>query len=612
MAVAARKHRIGRDAPYAPPFEASEIATSIAERFRRVVAEQGQREAVVSEQESLTYQALDHASDRVAGELLRARGEQQEVVTLFLEQGAGAIVAALGIIKVGKICLALHPGLPVPRARQLIAQAGSSLLISSQALMQDAAALLPPEGLVWELSRLRGGKAAAAPLTIDPWQTAVLLPTSGSTGDPKLVMRSHTAAIQNAWSNGHGCDITPADRVGLTAFFGYGAGASGTFNSLLVGSTLVVLQIEARTPDEIIKQLRTFDVSVIMISAPLLAQILAALPNDAELPALRRVRSSGQTLHASLVRDFRRKLGRRCRLINGLASSETSGVCHADVSDPRFQREENVPVGFPVPGKEILILDEEQALVPAGEVGEIGVLSNYVSEGYWGDLELTAARFLADPLGSGKRLYLTGDLGKLRPDGMLALHGRLASWTKIRGHKVQLAEIEKALLALDEVQAGAVRAVAGARGEDELAAYLVIANEEKESKARLRRYLSTQLPEHFIPAHFIFLDRLPLLANGKVDRQALPAPARAQAAGLSAAPQTLVEEVLVMIWSEVFSNEPIGRDDDFFVLGGTSLSAAQIIARIRALFGIEVEFSVLFQHPHLVDLASLIESRLGS
>lgn len=187
---------------HARQFESWEIDTSIPDRFRRVVSQFPQRPAIQSAQKRMTYLELDHASDRVAAELLRVRGARQEVISLFLPQSVSLITAALGILKAGKIYLALHTGLPQHRLQQLVAQAGSELILSSELFAQNALSLLPPGGKVLDVGELRGSGLVSNPVAVDPYQTAILLPTSGSTGDPKLVMLTHATMLHNVWSNG--------------------------------------------------------------------------------------------------------------------------------------------------------------------------------------------------------------------------------------------------------------------------------------------------------------------------------------------------------------------------------------------------------------------------
>lgn len=603
------KHRL----EHTPPFEAWEKETSIPDRFRRIVSQFPQRPAIICAQETLTYHELDIASDLVAAELLRVREAQQEVVSLYLEQSPNLIIAALGILKAGKIFLALHPGLPHLRLQQLFSQANGEIIISSATSAQNALKLFSQNGKILDVDVLRRSRIGSRRVVIGADQTALLLPTSGSTGEPKLVMRTHKAMLHNVWNSGHGYFSAPGDRFGLAAFLGYGAGCSSTFNILLSGSTLVLLQVEGRSPVDIVNQLRTLTVSITMMSAPLLAQILASVEGPDDLPDLRQVRSAGQTLHAGVVHDFRRKLGQRCFLINGLASSEMIGAAHWVIPNDFDLSNGNVPVGYPVVGMEILILDEMKQPVPAGETGEIAVRSRYVSQGYWRDPDLTTKSFLPDPMGSEKRIYLTGDLGKLRHDGMLEHHGRLAYWTKIRGYKVQLAEVETSLMQLDQIQTAVVLARPDLTGNDRLIAYIVTSNGQSLNTTNLRRHIKTALPEYMIPSYFVFLDQFPLLSNGKVDRQALPEPdrSRPELDAPFTAPQTTKEVKLALIWSEVLNINPVGINDNFFDLGGQSLLAANVTAQINADFEVNLSVKSLFEAPTIKSLIRLIDNESG-
>jgi non-ribosomal peptide synthetase component F len=267
-----------------------------------------------------------------------------------------------------------------------------------------------------------------------------------------------------------------------------------------------------------------------------------------------------------------------------------------------------IPVGYPMAGRELFILGEQGQPLGPGEVGQIAVKSSYLSPGYWRQPELTAATFLPDPQGSEARIYLTGDMGRFRPDGCLEHLGRKDDLVKIRGQRVELAEVEMALLALAEVREAVVVAQKRAEGDNRLVAYLVPRLQPPPSVTELRTALAQTLPDHMIPAAFLMMERFPLLSFGKVDRRALPAPDTARP-DLSVAyqpPQTPTETGLVDLMAQVLKLDRVGIHDNFFELGGDSLLATQLVSRIQTEFGLELPVVNLFENPTAAALARLM------
>jgi hypothetical protein len=274
---------------------------------------------------------------------------------------------------------------------------------------------------------------------------------------------------------------------------------------------------------------------------------------------------------------------------------------------------EVVPIGYAVPDTDILLLDEQHAEVAVGEIGEIGIQSRYLALGYWRNEDLTRRAFLPSSAGGDKRIYLTGDLGRLRPDGCLEHLGRKDFQAKVRGHRVEVAEIETALRKREDLAEVAVMAHKLGSDEVSLVAYAVPAPGRSPTAAQLRSGLVEQLPSYMIPAAFVFLDRLPLTAHGKLDRAALPIPPRSRPS-LDAPPlppRGPIEEQLVAIWVALFGFEPVGVEDDFFELGGHSLLAGRLLVQVREAFGVELPLSSFLAAPRISQLARLLLDALA-
>jgi acyl-coenzyme A synthetase/AMP-(fatty) acid ligase len=307
----------------------------------------------------------------------------------------------------------------------------------------------------------------------------------------------------------------------------------------------------------------------------------------------------------ALVREH---FSESCLFVNRLGTTETANfamwLASAETPIPKG----TVPVGYAVEGKEVLLLDEAGKEVGFNRVGEIVVRSDYLATGYWRNPELTRRRFPLDPTGSGKRVFLTGDLGILRPDGCLECLGRKDFQLKVRGARIDPGEIEGALLQIPSVKDAVVVGAPASDGETRLVAYVIPSTPARPTVTALRHALRERLPDFMIPSKFMFLERLPLTPSGKPDRQGLPA-AGDERPCLDAAfvvPRTPFEEVLCAIWESVLGVKPIGIHDDFFDLGGKSLTAAMIVSRVRESLRVELPVRALFESPTVATLAITI------
>lgn len=319
-------------------------------------------------------------------------------------------------------------------------------------------------------------------------------------------------------------------------------------------------------------------------------------------------------MYASDVELYRRHFSPHCRLVNGLASSETQTICFFPIDHATRLSGSLVPVGYPVPDKSVFLLDEAGRRVPPGEVGEIVVESRYLASGYWRRPDLTDAVFRPAEVAGGPRLYHTGDLGRVEPDGALVCLGRKNARVKIRGHGVDLLEIEAALRALDGVKDVAVVAQPGEAGYARLVAYVVPVSLPGPTNEALRRALGRTLADFMIPSTFVILAELPRTSSGKTDREALPAPGRPYQDPHRAAtgPRTAIEAQIATIWSEVMGRGSIDVHEHFYDLGGESLQAMRIMARVRKRFSVDVDLQSLLETPTVAEMAQAVAARLAA
>ncbi len=298
-----------------------------------------------------------------------------------------------------------------------------------------------------------------------------------------------------------------------------------------------------------------------------------------------------------------------CRIIQRLSSSET-GMVTRYVIDPAEEIKTNVlPVGFPIPDKEVFIIDDEGNRLDVDQVGEIAVRSRYLVSGYWGEPELTEKLFISDPTEKSVKTFHMGDIGRLKPDGCLELLGRKDSRIKIRGFRVETGEIEAVLLDYDNVKEVVVIPEDLGDGNNRLIAYLVTEDHYEIRASELRSFVNQKLPDYMLPDVFIFLEKIPLNERNKIDLKALPVPnkTRSDLVETYRAPSTFTEETVAQIWSEVLKFSPIGVEDNFFGLGGESLSAIRMISRIKSTFQVEIPLKAVFESPTVSAFARVVE-----
>jgi thioesterase domain-containing protein/acyl carrier protein len=318
------------------------------------------------------------------------------------------------------------------------------------------------------------------------------------------------------------------------------------------------------------------------------------------------VRLGSEPLYRRDVEDLRKSLRRDCVLVAGYGASEASGIVEYRIVHDTVLPAGRIPAGYPLEGVEIVLFDQDGRRAADGQAGEVGVRSRYLSSEYWRQPELTRASFASDSADGTMRIFRTGDIGRLLPDGCLEILGRRDHQAKVRGYLVHPGEVERALVEHPDIRESIVTAFVGANGETRLAAYVVPRTSTAPRAWQLRRHLWSRLPAYMVPAVFVSLDALPLNANGKVDRDALPSPPMPAAVRETThvAPRTPTEHQIAAIWEELFGVSPVGARDNFFDLGGDSLLAAEMVTMVENTCGIVISPSLLLEAPSVADLAT--------
>ncbi|WP_370644037.1 amino acid adenylation domain-containing protein [Myxococcus sp. RHSTA-1-4] len=561
---------------------------------------------------TLTYRQLDERANRLAHHL-RARGVGPEVlVGVYLERTPELYVALLGILKAGGAYVPLDPSYPAERVALMVSEAHLSLLLTQRALESALGASSVERYLLDEEEPARAALSTAPPSRLaGPGALAYVVFTSGSTGTPKGVMVSHRswANAYLGWERSYGLREHCRNHLQM-ASFSFDVFAGDLVRALLSGGRLVLCPREwLLEPARLYALLRDEDIHCAEFVPAVIRGLLQHLEETGQRLDFMRVLVAGSD--AWYVNEYHRLrgvIGDATRLINSYGISETTIDSTWFESDGLEGADTRlVPIGRPFANVRIHVLDARFQPVPEGVAGELFIGGEGVARGYRLRPELTAERFVPDPFGGpGARLYRSGDRARWLPDGNLEFLGRADTQVKLRGFRVELAEIESVLGKYPSIEAAVVLLRQDPGSPARLVAYLVSATEPDTSA--LRDYLRERLPDYMVPALFLRLDAFPLTPNGKVDRRALPAPD----AGLRAvddplvAPRTETEAALLAIWREVLGLESLGVMDDFFAVGGHSLLATQIISRANAAFQVELPLRALFEHTTIAGLAERI------
>lgn len=584
----------------------------VHERFSSHAAGAPTRDAVVDEHGALSYEELERRSNQLAQRLHRSGVGPDVAVGLCTDRSVDMIVGLLGILKAGGAYVPLHYEHPQARLGHQLEAAGARVIVTQEPLLGR----LPDSGgEVICLDRDRAELDRESPGTptaeVSPENLAYVIFTSGSTGVPKGVEVTHgNLANYAAYITARlGADEEPL-AFGVVTSISTDLGNTSVFGALSSGGTLVLVSpVAAADAGAFVRQTERSPIDVLKITPSHIGALLAG--GDSRVLPRRWLVVGGERAPWDLVR----RVGgmSSCRILNHYGPTEaTVGCCTFEVTGETSDHEPaTVPIGAPIAGTKCYVLDARRQPVALGAPGRLHVSGAGVARGYVGAPELTAERFIPDPFArSGEaRMYDTGDLVRWLADGTLEFLGRVDEQIKIRGYRVEPAEVEAALRVHPAVTEAVVISRPGPAGDMRLVAYCAAA--EGASREELSAHLEQWLPEFMVPSAIVVLPALPVTPSGKVDRLALPDPdERAHAADYVAA-RTPVEESLVEIWSHVLGVPKIGVQDDFFALGGHSLLATQVVAQVRSDFAIELPLHSLFSCPTVASLAEEVVRIMG-
>lgn len=563
--------------------------------------------AVVHETTSWTYEELDQWSDSVAVRLIERGVGRGAYVAIWLERSPAMIAAALGILKAGAAYLPLDAASPPSRLRMILDDADVRAVISRKSrLTKENRTLVEGRSTLFvdDLDTTAGGRQRPpSPSTAD--DTAYLIYTSGSTGQPKGVAIRHRSIARLALGNGF-ARLGPNEVILQLAPLAFDASTFEIWGALLHGATLVQAPDEPPDFEKLEALIRRHRVTTLWLTARLFDRIIDERPTL--LGAVEQILTGGEALSVPHVRRAR-ELYPNALLINGYGPTEstTFACCHL-VPAAIPETIPSIPIGRPIAGTTVYVLDHERRLVPPGIPGEIYLGGDGLAVGYHRQPELTAARFVPSPFDPGETLYRTGDRARWNAKGDLEFLGRIDDQVKLRGFRIEPGEIESAMLGHPLVASVSVQVVDDSV-EPRLVAYWTQTEGMEATPARaaidFRDRLRQLVPSYMIPAAFVRLNALPLTSNGKIDRANLPAPTFTSSVD-AIAPRDNVERRLAGIWADALGQKKIGVQDSFFELGGSSLAAARLMSRVNKEFQRELPLVTLFQSPTVAGVAEAI------
>ena len=579
----------------------------IHELFEAQVEKTPDAVAVVFEGQQLTYRQLNERANQLARHLQKLGVEPDTLVGICVERSLELVVGLLGILKAGGAYVPLDPDYPKERLAFMLADADVPVLLTQAGLADQ----LPPHharsfwlDADWPAIATESSAPVTSPATSR--HLAYMIYTSGSTGQPKGAMNTHVAIVNRLLWMQDAYRLTATDGVLQKTPFSFDVSVWEFFWPLLAGARLVMARPGGHKDVAYLAGLIAKEqITTLHFVPSMLSAFLEQAGLEHSCVSLKRVICSGEALSFELQQRFFSRLPVELHNLYGPTEAAVDVTFWACERNGPLRV---VPIGRPIANTQIYILDGGLEPVPVGVAGELHIGGVGLARGYLNRPELTAEKFIPHPFRSGARLYKTGDLARYLPDGNIEYLGRLDQQVKIRGFRIELGEIEAVLGRHPGVRESVVVAREDTPGNKQLIGYVVPQAGQTLTVAALREHLLKQLPDYMVPAAFVLLEQLPLTPNGKIDRKALPAPEQRLGTGVEhVAPRTATEIKLAQIWSELLGVKQIGLRDNFFALGGHSLIATRLVARVNNTFDMGLLLRTVFEHPTLAGFARQVD-----
>jgi amino acid adenylation domain-containing protein len=591
------------------------------ERFARQAERTPAATAVSTTRVRLSYRELAHRASAIADRLALQGIGPDVVVILLVERDVDFLAAMIAVHRAGGAFLPLDPAFPAARLAQIVQHSRAPLVLAGEDIavtLKEALSAMPAQGRprILSLEQLAHTmpRRRTRLVSPEPSNLAYVIYTSGSTGVPKGAMVEQRGLFNHLCSQISDLQLSTSDVVAQTAPQSFVIAVWQFLAPLMVGARVHICDDEVvRDPALLAQEVGREGVTVLQIVPALLRAILERMPNEHMLRMLSRLRwlmCCGEPLAPDLLRDWFRHFP-SVPVINAYGSTEVSDDVATHSLWAPTKSLASVPIGRPIANTRLYVLDANLQPMPIGAAGELYVGGIGVGRGYLGDPEQTRRRFVRDPFSKSRAalLYRTGDAACWRADGTLEFLGRLDHQVKVRGCRIELGEIEHVLSEHPDIQAAIVLLRDDLAGEAKMVAHIVAAAGRQPEVNELRDFLKTKLPGYMIPAGFIFLERMPLTAHGKIDRRALVATSRQLTVATSefVAPRNTVEQILADIWALLLGIDKVSVFDNFFDLGGHSLLAGQVLARVTNALGVSLSIKALFEAPTVEALARQVD-----
>ncbi|PPA81760.1 non-ribosomal peptide synthetase [Brevibacillus laterosporus] len=564
--------------------------------------------AVVYQEQKLTYRQLNEKANQLARHLREKGIEKDEVIALMVERSLEMMIGILGILKAGSAFLPIDPENPSERTSYMLADSKSRFLLTHKKVGRDVE--FDGEKINLDEDELYVGDMNNLTPSQTPSHLLYVIYTSGTTGNPKGVMVEHRNLINYATWFSRQASITQRDSTMLLSSYAFDLGYTSLFPALLNGCTLHIVPKDTYLhPDSLLNYIKEGQISFLKLTPSLFSLLVQAMDglHSPDMPALRLVVTGGEPIQPIDVDTFHRYLPSVAIMNHYGPTESTIGTLALQINFDEWHRFQKCPtIGKPISQSEVLILNQDLQLVPIGVPGELCIAGKGLARGYIGQPALTREKFIDHPFTTGERLYRTGDMARWDETGMVQFLGRMDHQIKIRGYRIEIGEIEKHIITHPLVHEAIVLAFPNNQNENELCSYYL--SDEELSQSELRQFLQQKVPEYMIPMFFIRLEKMPLTSNGKINRHALPKPDDDKLIQHSyVAPGSEMEKQLVLLWKNILKREHIGVTDNFFQLGGHSLSAIKLAHQISRKYQIHVTLKDIFLYSTVRDQIIMIE-----
>ena len=595
------------------PFARGDIEQSIPARFEQQVQKYAGALAMKNGDQSLSYSELNRVANRQAWALIERLGNKPESVALLLRQGIPVVSSILGILKAGKCYVPLDPSYPEVTLARILEDSQAALVVTNDANLSLTMTLVRDASKVLNIDQLNEGTSTENPSpTISPDSLAYLFYTSGSTGRPKGVVQNQRNVLHQIMTYTNALQLTADDHITQLHSHAFSASRLDIFGALLNGAALFPIAVAEEGFKRLDSWLRDEEITLLHWVPTAFRHFAYALDRSNLFPHLRLLVLGSEPLSSGDVELYKRRCSPGCVLVNRFGTTETGNIRLYFMDKDSAPPSDPVPVGYAVEDTTVVLLDETGKEHKGEQMGEIAVKSEYLSPGYWRRPDLTEAVFSRDPVEPKTRIYRTGDMGRMLPDGCLLHLGRKDFQVKIRGYRIDVAEIEKVLLEHSAIAEAAVEARPDHLGSNRLVAYYVC-SEFPPNTSMLRKFLSVRLPGYMVPSAFVHLDALPHTPTGKLDRMALPDPKEGgDGSGATddfISPRSAMEQSIAEVWQEILGVERVSAHDNFFDLGGHSLLLMNVVSRIEQKIGVRIYPTEMILQT-LAQIASECEQRV--